>query len=52
MAGLHGFYSEGFPNLQKYQRVFTEIFAEMLPNLKDRFEDEGLPELMWITKWF
>lgn len=28
------------------------LFKEMLPNLHQHFENEMLPELLWITKWF
>lgn len=28
------------------------LFDEHLPSLKAHFNDEGLPDLLWITKWF
>jgi len=28
------------------------LFEELLPNLRAHFNDEGLPDLLWITKWF
>lgn len=52
MAGLHGFYSLGFPLLVKYQLIFDVLFQEHLPQLKQHFANEGLPDLLWITKWF
>ena len=52
MAGLHGFYSEGFPNMLKIQNVFNVLFKEILPNLFYHFEDEGVTDLLWISKWF
>jgi hypothetical protein len=52
MAGLHGLYSPGFPLLLKISEVFHVLFEEHLPNLRAHFIDEGLPDLLWITKWF
>lgn len=52
MSGLHGFYSQGFPLLAKFLSVFNTIFQEMLPDLFDHFRDEGIPDLLWIHKWF
>jgi len=52
MAGLYGFYSVGFPLLHKFQEVFHVLFEEHLPILRAHFTEEGLPDLLWITKWF
>lgn len=52
MAGLHGFFSQGFPMLLKSLSVFSELFEEFLPELFNHFRDEGIPDLLWIHKWF
>ena len=41
-----------FPLLIQYLKVFQELFKEWIPDLWDHFEMEGLPDQMWIHKWF
>lgn len=50
MGGLNGFFSDGFPTLQKYVRVFHYLFESYMPELHSHFD--GIPDLLWINKWF
>ena len=52
MAGLDGFFSQGFPMLIKFLSVFNVLFEEFLPDLCQHFREEGIPDLLWIHKWF
>ena len=52
MAGLDGFFSQGFPMLAKFLSVFNILFEEFLPDLCQHFREEGIPDLLWIHKWF
>jgi len=52
MGGLAGFYSSHFPLLEKYMHVFRRLFQENLPELFNHFEQQGIPDLLWIHKWF
>ena len=52
MAGLDGFFSQGFPMLTKFLSVFNILFEEFLPDLCLHFREEGIPDLLWIHKWF
>lgn len=52
MAGFSGFFAAGFPLLEKYMMVFDCLFKEHLPDLHAHFKQEGVPELLWIHKWF
>ena len=52
MAGLDGFFSQGFPMLCKFLSVFNVLFEELLPDLCQHFREEGIPDLLWIHKWF
>lgn len=52
MAGLDGFFSHGFPMLEKFLKVFKILFKEFLPDLYRHFKNEGIPDLLWIHKWF
>ena len=52
MAGLDGFFSHSFPMLEKFLSVFDTLFEEFLPDLHDHFKNEGIPDLLWIHKWF
>ena len=50
MGGLNGFFSDGFPTLLKYVRVFHYLFEQAMPELHAHFD--GIPDLLWINKWF
>ena len=50
MGGLNGFFSDGFPTLLKYVRVFHVLFEQHMPELHSHLGD--LPDLLWINKWF
>ena len=50
MAGLNGFFSDGFPTLLRYVQVFHVLFEQYLPELRAHLDD--LPDLLWINKWF
>ena len=52
MGGLNGFFSDGFPTLLKYVKVFHVLFKEELPELYAHLHDMDLPDLLWINKWF
>lgn len=52
MAGLAGFFAQEFPLLERYLMIFDRLFEEILPNLHAHFKSEGIPELLWIHKWF
>jgi hypothetical protein len=52
MSGLHGFFSQGFPLLLKFLKIFNILFEELLPELFAHFQEEGIPDLLWIHKWF
>lgn len=49
MAGLSGMFTEQFPMLLMYVKVFHKLFDEYLPDLKDRLDE--LPDALWINKW-
>jgi hypothetical protein len=51
MAGLHGLYSQGFPLLIKFLKIFDVLFEELLPELHAHFIEESIPDLLWINKW-
>ena len=51
-AGLAGFFSDKFPLLLKYVEAFKIIFEEYFPELHAHFEEENIPDLLWINKWF
>ena len=50
MGGLNGFFSDGFPTLLKYVRVFHYLFEQNMPELHAHMID--IPDLLWINKWF
>jgi len=50
--GLCGFFEEGFPLLMQYLSIFKELFNEQIPDLSRHFDNEGLPDQLWIQKWF
>jgi len=50
MCGLNGFFSDGFPTLLRYVRVFHELMEIYLPELHEHLAE--LPDLLWINKWF
>ena len=49
MVGLSGMFSEQFPILILYVKIFHIFFEEYLPELKDHMQD--LPDALWINKW-
>ena len=49
MIGLSGMFTEHFPMLFMYVKVFHELFEEYLPELSDHLSD--LPDALWINKW-
>ena len=51
-AGLSGFYCDKFPLLVQYINAFKIIFEEEFPDLYEHFEEENIPDLLWINKWF
>ena len=50
--GLASMYEEGFPLYMQYVQVFNELFEEYIPDLYDNFQMEGIPNEMWLQKWF
>lgn len=50
--GLKGFYKKDFPLLQLYFYQFEIIFQEQLPDLYNHFQEMGIPNLLWLQKWF
>jgi len=50
--GMKGFYELEFPLLMQYLNTFKDLFAEWIPDLFEHFDNEGLPDQMWIQKWF
>ena len=49
MAGLSGMFTEHFPMLIMYTKVFHVLFDEYLPDLKEKLDD--MPDALWINKW-
>ena len=50
--GIRGFYLPEFPLLQLYLYQFDYIFYKKMPNLKKHFENLGIPNEAWVSKWF
>jgi hypothetical protein len=50
--GLRGFYESDFPLLHQYMSVFNALFKEWLPELWGHFDQQGVPDQIWIQKWF
>jgi len=50
MCGLNGFFTDGFPTLLRYVKVFHALMDLFMPDLHSHLED--LPDLLWINKWF
>ena len=50
--GLSGFFEEEFPLLMQYLSMFKDLFEEYIPELHSHFENEMLPDQLWIQKWF
>lgn len=50
MAGLNGFFSDGFPTLLRFVQIFHVLFVQYLPELSEHLSE--LPDLLWINKWF
>ena len=50
MGGLNGFFSDGFPTLLQYVKVFHVFMDMFLPELHKHLSE--LPDLLWINKWF
>lgn len=36
----------------QYLSIFKDLFEEYLPELFSHFENENLPDQLWIQKWF
>jgi hypothetical protein len=36
----------------QYTSMFKELFREQIPELSEHFENEGIPDQLWIQKWF
>ena len=52
MDGLTDFYTEGFPLTFKYIEVFNRFFIQILPDLREHFEQESVFPQLWLLKWF
>lgn len=50
--GVRGFYLPEFPLLQLYLYQFDYIFYKKMPFLKKHFENLGIPNEAWVSKWF
>jgi len=50
--GLAGLYMENFPLLMQYLGVFRDLFEKYIPDLFEHFQNEFLPDILWIQKWF
>ena len=50
--GIRGFYLPEFPLLQLYLYQFDYIFYKKMPILKKHFENLGIPNEAWVSKWF
>ena len=50
--GIRGFYLPEFPLLQLFLYQFDYIFYKKMPNLKKHFENLGIPNEAWVSKWF
>ena len=50
--GLTGFYEQGFSLLMQYLNVFKDLLSEQIPDLYQHFQDENLPDQVWIHKWY
>lgn len=49
MVGLSDLFTEGFPILLQYVKVFHVLFEELLPDLFDHFQ--VMDDALWINKW-
>mmetsp|Transcript_34311 Transcript_34311/g.60048 ORF Transcript_34311/g.60048 Transcript_34311/m.60048 type:complete len:375 (+) Transcript_34311:329-1453(+) len=45
-------YTEGMPYLSKVNYAFDLLFAQALPDLHAHLHQQGVPQELWITKWF
>lgn len=45
-------YAEGMPYLKRVCHAFNLIFAKALPDLYAHLQQEGVPQELWISKWF
>lgn len=50
--GIEGLYQDAFPLYHQLLYIFTILFEEMFPELKEHFENEGMGPAIWLMKWF
>lgn len=50
--GLSGFYQLDFPLLIQYMAMFNELFEEYIPELFEHFQNQCMPDQLWLQKWF
>ena len=44
--------TEDFTLLFNFNKKFNELFTESNPNLRQIFENSGIHEFLWFSKWF
>jgi len=49
---LSGFYEKKFPLLRRYLRAFDKLAAELMPDLRDHFNNEMVQPGMYLHQWF
>lgn len=52
LSGLEGLFQEQFPLLAEYKFYFFALFKRKLPKLSEHFAQLGVPDGLWIDKWF
>jgi len=51
-CGLKGLYSDDKPLLEQYVQMFDQLMEELLPELKNHFDNEGVQSSEYIKQWF
>eukprot|EP00811_Abedinium_folium_P019506 NODE_2844_length_2132_cov_13.691272.p1 GENE.NODE_2844_length_2132_cov_13.691272~~NODE_2844_length_2132_cov_13.691272.p1 ORF type:complete len:565 (+),score=121.72 NODE_2844_length_2132_cov_13.691272:154-1848(+) len=49
---LGDFYKEDFPLLHRYVGAYGRLLAEVLPDLSDHFNQEGVVPALYLHRWF
>ncbi|XP_074131118.1 USP6 N-terminal-like protein [Sminthopsis crassicaudata] len=49
---MHGFFTPGFPKLQRFQDHHEQILGKALPKLKKHMDKEQMSTGIYTTKWF
>lgn len=52
LAGIQGFYEDSFPLYHQFVYIFSVLFEERQPELKEHLDMVGMMPAVWLQKWF